>query len=69
VYEVPPLDALTASTLNPAWVLGLADRLGTIETGKRADVVLLEDVSFAQVAYRPGHDPVVATIAGGERVR
>ena len=26
VYEVPPLEALTAATLNPAWVLGLADR-------------------------------------------
>ena len=65
VYEVPPLDALTATTLNPAWVLGLADRLGTLEIGKRADVVLLEEPSFAQVPYRPGHDPVVATVVGG----
>jgi imidazolonepropionase len=69
VYEVPPLDALTAATLNPAWVLGLSGELGTIEVGKRADVVLLEHPSFAQVPYRPGHDPVVATIVGGEVVR
>ena len=68
VYEVPPLEALSAATLNPAWVLGLADRLGTLEVGKRADLVLLEEPSFAQVPYRPGHDPVVATIAGGEVV-
>jgi imidazolonepropionase len=68
VYEVPPLEALTATTLNPAWVLGLADELGTLEPGKRADLVLLEEPSFAQVPYRPGHDPVVATIAGGEVV-
>ena len=68
VYEVPPLEALTAATLNPAWVLGLAERLGTLEPGKRADLVLLEEPSFAQVPYRPGHDPVVATIAGGEIV-
>ena len=66
VYEVPPLEALTAATLNPAWVLGLADRLGTLERGKRADIVLLEEPSFAQVPYRPGHDPVVATVVGGE---
>jgi imidazolonepropionase len=66
VYEVPPLEALTAVTLNPAWVLGLADRLGTLEPGKRADIVLLENASFAHVPYRPGHDPVVATIVGGQ---
>ena len=68
VYEVPPLEALSATTLNPAWVLGLADRLGTLEVGKRADLVLLEEPSFAQVPYRPGHDPVAATITGGEVV-
>jgi imidazolonepropionase len=68
VYQVPPLEALTAATLNPAWVLGLADRLGTIEVGKRADLVVLDAPSFAHVPYRPGHDPVVATIAGGEIV-
>jgi imidazolonepropionase len=68
VYEVPPLEALTAATLNPAWVLGLADRLGTLEWGKRADLLLLEVSSFAQVPYRPGHDPVIATIVGGEVV-
>jgi imidazolonepropionase len=65
---VPPLEALTATTLNPAWVLGLAGRLGTLEVGKRADLVLLEEASFAQVPYRPGHDPVVTTIAGGVAV-
>lgn len=68
VYEVPPLEALTAATLNPAWVLGLSSRLGTLEVGKRADLVLLEEASFAQVPYRPGHDPVVATVVGGDLV-
>ena len=68
VYEVPPLEALSATTLNPAWVLGLAGRLGTLEFGKRADLLLLEDSSFAQVPYRPGHDPVLITAIGGEVV-
>jgi imidazolonepropionase len=64
-YGVPPLEALTAATANAAWVLGLHDRLGTLEPGKRADFLLLEEPSFAQVPYRPGHNPVIATFIGG----
>ena len=65
VYGLAPLDALTAATANPAWVLGLEDRHGTLEVGKRADFLLLEESSFAQVPYRPGHNPVVATFIRG----
>jgi imidazolonepropionase len=65
-YGLSPLEALTAATANPAFVLGMDDRLGTLEIGKRADVLLLEGSRFAQVPYRPGHDPVVATMIGGE---
>jgi imidazolonepropionase len=68
MYGMAPLAALTAATANPAWVLGLDDRLGTLEVGKRADFLLLEEPAFAQVPYRPGHDPVVATFAGGRLV-
>ena len=65
LYGLPPLEALTAATANPAWVLGLHDRLGTLEVGKRADLVLLDEPAFAQVPYRPGHDPVTAVLVGG----
>jgi imidazolonepropionase-like amidohydrolase len=37
-----PAEALRAGTLNPALYLGMADSLGTITTGKLADVVLLD---------------------------
>jgi len=37
-----PLEALQAATLNPAVFLGLEQRLGTVETGKVADLVLLD---------------------------
>ena len=67
-YGLGPMEALTAATANPAFVLGMDDRLGTLEVGKRADVLLLEDRRFAHVPYRPGHDPVVATLVGGELV-
>ena len=65
-YGLEPLEALTAATANAAFVLGLDDRLGTLEVGKRADVLLLEEAGFAHVPYRPGHDPVLATIVGGD---
>lgn len=35
-----PAEALRAITLNPAEVLGVADRVGSLETGKDADLVL-----------------------------
>jgi imidazolonepropionase len=66
LYGMTPLEALTAATANPAWVLGLGDRIGTLEPGKRADLLLLDGPSFAHVPYRPGHNPVVATVIGGE---
>jgi imidazolonepropionase len=67
LYGLAPLEVLTAVTANAAWVLGLDDRLGTLAPGKRADLLLLDGPTFAHVPYRPGHDPVVATVIGGER--
>ncbi len=37
-----PMEALQTATLNPAKFLGMDDRLGTIEKGKAADLVLLD---------------------------
>jgi imidazolonepropionase len=69
-YRWTPREALAAATLNPAWVLGLAQRLGSIELGKRADVLVL-DAPFEHVPYRLGHNPVAVAIVGGrlEHVR
>lgn len=37
-----PMEALQTATRNPANYLGLIDTVGTVETGKKADLVLLE---------------------------
>ncbi len=37
-----PMEALQTATINPAKFLGMEDRLGTVEKGKVADLVLLE---------------------------
>jgi imidazolonepropionase len=60
-------EALAACTLNAAWVLGMSDRIGSIEPGKQADLVLL-DTPVEHVPYRLGRNPVRAVIAGGEVV-
>jgi imidazolonepropionase-like amidohydrolase len=39
-YGLPPEDGLKAVTLYPAQILGVADQLGTVEVGKRANLVL-----------------------------
>jgi imidazolonepropionase len=68
IYGMDPQAAIVATTANPAWVLGMDDRLGRIEPGMRADLILLEDADIAQVPYRPGHDPVTATFVAGVRI-
>ena len=45
-----PLEALRTATVNPARVLGMADALGTIETGKLADLVLLDANPLTDIA-------------------
>jgi imidazolonepropionase-like amidohydrolase len=44
-----PLQALQAATLTPARVMGLADETGTVEAGKRADLVLLDADPLADI--------------------
>ena len=58
-------EALLAITLNAAYVLGWSDSRGTLEPGKRADVVLL-DGPAEHLPYRFGHNPVAAVFVAGE---
>jgi imidazolonepropionase len=58
-------EALLAATLNAAWVIGRSDTLGSLEPGKRADVVVL-DGPVEHVPYRLGHNPAGAVFVGGE---
>jgi imidazolonepropionase len=66
LYRLPPLEALLAATANPAWVLGLEDRLGSLAPGRRADFVVLDGEDVRMLPYRPGHNPVIQTFVGGE---
>lgn len=57
-------EALLAVTLNAAWVLDRSGEIGSLEPGKRADLLVL-DAPVEHIAYRPGHNPVSAVILAG----
>lgn len=64
MYGWSAREALLALTLNAAWVLRLSGELGSLEPGKRADVVIL-DGPVESIAYRFGHNPVAAVFVAG----
>lgn len=46
-----PAEALTAATINAAASLGLADQIGSLERGKRADFLIHEFRDYREIAY------------------
>ena len=61
-------EALTAATLNAACCLGLGHRIGSIEVGKDADLVLLDAPNLLHLAYHYGVNPVRTVIKKGRVV-
>jgi imidazolonepropionase len=66
-YRWTVREALLACTLNAAWVLRHEHELGSLEAGKRADLLVL-DGPLERIPYRFGHNPVAFVIVGGELV-
>jgi imidazolonepropionase len=62
-------ESLTAATLNSACCLGLGAEIGSIEEGKRADLVLLAAPNLLHLVYHYGVNPVAAVVKGGQVVR
>jgi imidazolonepropionase len=61
-------EALTAATLNAAAALDRANVIGSLEPGKRADLVVHHLDNYKQIPYFFGHDRVRAVIAAGRVV-
>jgi N-acetylglucosamine-6-phosphate deacetylase len=51
---VPLVDAVVSASLTPARALGLADRIGSIEVGKQADLVVLDRDLRVRAVLRNG---------------
>jgi imidazolonepropionase len=63
--NLSPAEALSASTVNAAHVLGRADRKGRLAAGYDADVVLLDAPDWRYLAYHLGGDLVRTVLVGG----
>jgi imidazolonepropionase len=65
-YRLFPEEILTAVTLNAACTIGVADKAGTIEVGKNADIVIWNTPDFETVCYRFGVNQAKTVIKGGK---
>ncbi len=64
MYGLAVRELLGAATLNAAWTLDLHHDRGSIEVGKRADLLVL-DGPAERIPYRFGHNPVQVALIGG----
>lgn len=55
-YRMTPEEVLTAVTLNAAAAISRADRLGTLEPGKQADLVIWDAPNLDYIFYRFGEN-------------
>ncbi|HKK96247.1 MAG TPA: imidazolonepropionase [Anaerovoracaceae bacterium] len=67
-YRMTPEEILTAVTINPACALGLGEEVGTIEVGKKADLVIWDAKDVEMLCYRFGTDLAMTVIKGGKEI-
>jgi len=63
--RLSPAEALGACTVNAAYVLARADRIGRLAPGFAADVTLLGAPDWRYLAYHLGGEVVVGVVRGG----
>ncbi len=63
--KMSPAEALSASTINGAWALRVADRKGSIEPGKDADLAVFAVKDYREVPYWFGANHCAMTVLNG----
>jgi imidazolonepropionase len=64
--KMAPAEALAAATINAAAAIQRADRVGSIEPGKQADLLILSVDDYRQLMYRFGSSLVDMVIKKGK---
>ena len=63
--RMSPAEAIASATINGAWALRLADRKGSIEPGKDADLAVFAVSDYREIPYWFGANHCVHTILNG----
>ena len=63
--KMSPAEAISAATINGAWALGLADRKGSVEPGKDADLSVFDAGDYREITYWFGVNRCVMTLVNG----
>jgi imidazolonepropionase len=61
-----PAEALNACTINAAYAIGMGDRVGSIEVGKQADILIVNAPDYRHLAYQFGGNLVEQVIKRGK---
>ncbi len=63
--RLTPAQAIAAATINAAAAIGRADRIGSLEPGKQADLLVLSVPDYRHLGYRFGTNLVQTVIKKG----
>lgn len=66
--RLTPAQAIAAATLNAAFAAGAGDRVGSLETGKQTDVLVLDVPDYRHVGYRFATNLVHTVVKAGRVV-
>jgi len=64
--RLTPAQAISAGTINSAAAVGRADRIGSLEVGKQADLQILSIADYRHLGYRFGTNLVQTVIKKGQ---
>ena len=63
--RMTPAEAISAATINAAWALRRADRLGSLEPGKQADLIVMDVGDYREIPYYFGVNHCRMTVKAG----